>query len=300
MTCLEQIGALLKERREELNLSLSDMSEKTKLSLVQLEAIEAGDIQFFIDDLSYLSYFVRYYSNALDIDFNDIREGLDDSIMAYTDSISLTKIKNQEAINKRVLKTTSKGKRAKKSIDFASIGLFLISLLIVVLLGFAVVKVLLPALNSKGPIEPPVVTLPEDEETPDDGNKEPETPIEETPVEQELIVTEIDELNYEISGWTEDEEVTINLKFNNRSWVGFSDENGDALDAPRSEIYEKGDNALVILKAKKDKVLTANVGYTNGNVFSVNDEDIELNPAVATSPSSHVFNFKFTEGALTE
>ena len=299
MTCLEQIGAILKERRQELNLSLNDMSEKTKLSLVQLEAIESGNIEFFIDDLSYLSYFVRYYSNALDINFNDIREELDDSIMSYTDSISLTKIKNQEEINKRVLKTTSRGKRAKKSIDFASIGLFLISLLIVVLLGFAVIKVIIPALGSKGPIEPPVVTLPGDLEEPDDEEKKPETPIEETPVEQELLVTEKDALNYEISGWTEDEEISINLKFNNRSWVGFS-EDGEALAAPASAIYEKDDNALVIVKAKKDKVLSVNVGYTNGNVFSVNGEDITLNPDVATSPSSHVFNFTFKEGDLTE
>lgn len=298
VTCLEQLGLILKERRQELKYSLEDMSKKTKLSIIQLEAIEAGDIQFFIDDLSYLSYFVRYYSNALDLDFNDIRDQLDDSIMAYTDSINLTKVRRQEEINSRVLKTTKPGKQAKKSIDFASIGLFAISVVIIIALGFAIVKVVIPSLGSKDPIEPPVVTLPNDEEEEPD-KESPEKPDEEEPAQSTLAVASTDSLNYEITGWNEDEEVILDLDFKNKAWVRFTEDDVQ-LDAPAQGIYEKDDNAKVILKAKKDKVISVNVGYVRGNVFSLNGEEVAMNEDIANSPSAHVFNFKFTEGATTE
>ena len=43
---MENIGLILKERRESLNLTLEDMSRQTKLSTVQLQAIEEGNIEF--------------------------------------------------------------------------------------------------------------------------------------------------------------------------------------------------------------------------------------------------------------
>ncbi len=161
MTCLEQIGLILKEQRQELKMSLAAMSEKTKLSIVQLEAIEEGNIEFFKDDLSYLSYFVRYYANALGLDFNEIRDELDDSIMDFTSSISVSRVKQKEEMNQRVIhKTQQHRKKARKNIDYSSVALFLLTALILVLVGFAIVKVVLPSLQSMGNNEPPVVEVP--------------------------------------------------------------------------------------------------------------------------------------------
>ena len=297
VTYLEHIGAILKERRLELKFSLEDMSEKTKLSVVQLEAIEAGNIKLFEDDLSYLSYFVRYYSNALGIDYNDIRGQLDDSIMAYTDSISVSKVQQKEAMSERVLHTTKKGSKARKSVDFSSIGLFAITILIVIALIFTVWKVVIPSIQSNKSDELPIVNLPKDEvETPEE---EPEAPVVEEPVATKLVVKEVDPLLYEISGWKENEDIKINLEFHNQAWVRFI-EDGAYLGAPAEGIYEKDDNALVILKAKKGKELSVNVGYFAGNVFTLNGEAIPVNPEIADSPGAYVINFVLTEGASTE
>lgn len=305
VTYLENIGALLKERRQELNYSLEDMSEKTKLSIVQLEAIESGNIQLFEDDLSYLSYFVRYYSNALGIDYNEIREQLDDSIMAYTDSISISKVKSKEAMNERVFHQAQSGSKSKRNVDFSSIGLFVITLIIMGLLIFAVVRFVVPAVQSKESNEPPIVQLPDDvdenttpDETPTVPVEEPEEEEEEL-VEKELLVTEIDSTTYEISGWEDDEELTINLDFRNRAWTRFT-EDGVALDVPSQGIYESGENAQVILKASEGKVLAVNVGYFNGNIFSLNGEEIAINPEVASSTGSYVIDFKIVEGESAE
>lgn len=300
MTCLEHIGLILKEQRQELKMSLAAMSEKTKLSIIQLEAIEEGNIEFFKDDLSYLSYFVRYYANALGLDFNEIRDDLDDSIMDFTNSISLSKIKQKEELNQRVIhKTQQHRKKARKNIDYSSVGLFVLTALILVLVGFAIFKVVLPSLQSMGNNEPPVVEVPGSEvESPET----PETPSEpevELPEVSTLSVTEVDPLNYEIRGWKVDEELTIDLDFANRAWVRFS-EDGLAMDAPAQGTYEKGENAQVILKAQNDKVLSVNVGYFKGNVFSLNGQAIPVNADIAQSPSAHVINFKLVEGESTE
>ncbi|WP_223246850.1 helix-turn-helix domain-containing protein [Erysipelothrix rhusiopathiae] len=107
---MEKIGLILQERRKEQGYSLEEMSVKTKLSTVQLSAIEEGNIQFFKDDLSYLSYFVRYYANALGIDYNELRNELDDTINAYTDSITVSQIKKQDEITSNVQKNQRKQK----------------------------------------------------------------------------------------------------------------------------------------------------------------------------------------------
>lgn len=296
---MENIGEILKERRLELDKSLDDMSEETKLSNIQLKAIERGDIQFFKDDLSYLTYFVRYYSNALGIDFNEIRDELDDSIMAYTTSIDVSKMEQKEDMSKRVMHTASRGSKAKKKIDYSSIGLFVISLLIIALLGIAFKNVILPAFKNNDPVEPPVVTVPDDPED-NDNNKddvpsEPEEP--EEPEESVLTVNQVenDAYTYEITGWQEDEELIFDFDFNNRSWIRFA-EDGVVLDTPNQGIYERDENAKVIIKAKKDKVLNANIGYPKGNTVSLNDEQLEINPEAANSTSGIQLNFKLVEG----
>jgi transcriptional regulator with XRE-family HTH domain len=47
MTMPSTIGSLLKARREELGFSLSQMSEKTKVPLHKLQAIEDDNIAYF-------------------------------------------------------------------------------------------------------------------------------------------------------------------------------------------------------------------------------------------------------------
>ena len=102
---MENIGQILKEKRLELNYTLEDMSQKTKMSTVQLKAIEDGNISFFKEDLSYLSYFVRYYSNALNIDYNELRKDLDHTITEFTQTISIKEISELEAINQKPIVT---------------------------------------------------------------------------------------------------------------------------------------------------------------------------------------------------
>ena len=70
---MKNVGQKLKARREELGYTLEEMSTRTKIQPHYLKAIENGDLEFFKDDLSYLRYFLRFYCQALQIDFEEIR-----------------------------------------------------------------------------------------------------------------------------------------------------------------------------------------------------------------------------------
>lgn len=296
---MEKIGVILKERRLELGLSLEEMSKKTKLSIVQLEAIEDGNIEFFRDDLSYLTYFVRYYANALHLDFDELRSELDNSILAYTNTMSISKIKEQEEITNNVLKRSSRGPRAKSKVDLKSFSLVVAAIAILLGLGMTFTKVILPALKNDDPIKPPVVVVPDDKEKeePKEPEEKPAEKPEEKPAEASTLkVTPVTDLNYEIRGWKNDETLTFDFEFNNRAWVRFA-ENDVILDNPAQGTYESGDKAKVMMKAEANKTLSFNVGYMQGNKIYLNEQEIELTDADKNSVSGMVIEFKLVEGA---
>ena len=89
---MKEIGATLKKRREELGYTLEEMSNKTRISVAQLKALEDGDLEFFKDDLSYVRYFVRFYCQALYLDFDPLRDQLSQDLDQFTETMSLKAI----------------------------------------------------------------------------------------------------------------------------------------------------------------------------------------------------------------
>ncbi|QIK70908.1 transcriptional regulator [Erysipelothrix sp. HDW6C] len=284
------------------------MSSKTKLSTIQLNAIEEGNIQFFKDDLSYLSYFVRYYANALNINYDELRLELDNTINAYTDSVSLSQIQKQDEITSNVKKkanSSNRGpsttmKRAKRPLkmDVPTIGLLVLAIAILVSMVYVGIKYVGPMLANRDddPIQKPEISIPGTEkpgegeaEKPEEKPTEPEKPT------SELVVKKIDETNYEISGWKEGADTTFEFQFVNASWMSFM-EDGNLMPTPNQAVYEAGSNAKAIVKASKGKVFDANFGNINGNTINLNGVKVEIDPAIATTDVA-TLTFKFVEGA---
>lgn len=296
---MEKIGSVLKDRRIELGYSLNDMHEKTKLSVPQLEAIERGDISYFRDDLSYLSYFVRYYANALEMDYDSLREDLDTTISEYTASISLSQIKRQESLNNNIKsKSDSKPqyrptimKPKKKIIDFRTFGLIALALGILVSLGFVLVKYIPEWLN-QDPIERPVIVLPEDETETPPTEENPGTEVEETP--SSIEITMIDPNNYEIKGLDANAPAELKVIFTERSWTQFRLNNVKMTD-PKEAIYESGSEAIVKTTATDQSVISINFGRLKGNTLEINGTPIQLDPTIADSIVANL-SFKFVIG----
>ncbi|MDE6195628.1 MAG: helix-turn-helix domain-containing protein, partial [Erysipelotrichaceae bacterium] len=76
---MKKIGLLLKQRREELGLSIEEVSHRTRLTIKYIKAIEEGDISYFKDDLSYLRFFLRSYCETIDLDFCELKDLLNES-----------------------------------------------------------------------------------------------------------------------------------------------------------------------------------------------------------------------------
>lgn len=300
---MENIGNVLKERRIELGYSLEEMSVKTKLSTVQLKAIEDGNISFFKEDLSYLSYFVRYYANALNINYDEIRGDLSNQINDYTDAISVKRVQEAENINTSIMqKVKSSGEKAgltrakrKSRIDLTSVGLFALVAVVVLVLSFVFFTKILPAIGDQP--DSPIVTNPkpgDDNET-EEKPTEPEKPSEpEAPEATALVVTQETPNLYLVSGWTE-EDAVFELVVNSRTWVQFS-VNGAVLENPASTIYEKDADVTIVTKPALNTELVMNLGYVAGNKIKLNGNEIPLDASVANITGSQVITFKFVGG----
>ncbi|WP_159648289.1 helix-turn-helix domain-containing protein [Erysipelothrix aquatica] len=302
---MERIGSILKEKRIEKGLSLEDMSKTTKLSTIQLEAIEEGNIQFFKEDLSYLSYFVRYYANALGVSYDELRDDLDDTIHAYTDSITVSQIQKQDEITTNIRNKVNpnanvKVHRAKKSrrFDFGTVGLVVLGVAIVTLFGYLAITYVVPMFGSTDPIEKPVITVPkvEEEEKPAEGsgNTGAETTPETNP-NTTVTVNRTSPTEYAIAGWEQGKDVTLDFTFNATSWMQF-EEDGKIMTSPASGTYPQGQTAKVTVKPSKNKKIEVQYGAFKGNTIKVNGVDLEIDPSIA--PADVVLlTFTFIEGA---
>ena len=80
---MAKFNEILKAKREELHLSIADVSERTRLTERYIIALEERDIHAFEDDLSYLRYFVRAYCDAVGVPFEEVRQDIQEALDEY-------------------------------------------------------------------------------------------------------------------------------------------------------------------------------------------------------------------------
>ncbi len=68
---MEEIGEKLRSAREENNISLREINEKTKININMLEAMEKGDFSVFESDV-YVTGALRHYAEAVGLDAREI------------------------------------------------------------------------------------------------------------------------------------------------------------------------------------------------------------------------------------
>lgn len=310
--CLEKIGSILKQRRIEQNLTIQQIHEKTKLSTTQLEAIERGDIAFFKEDLSYLSYFVRYYANALGINYDDLREDMDHTISEFTSSLTLSQIQKQEALTNNIKqKTKSESKKhytstvikpKKRIVDFKTFGLIILAIAIVGSIIYVSITQL-PKLLANDPIQRPPLVVPGDKDPGDEsGGNETETPDTEEPGEnvpsETLTITAIDSTTFEVRGIKVDEPIALKVTFNNDSWTSFSEDN-TKLSEPKEATYRANSEATINTTMKDEKLLSIRFGRLNGNTVTINGQTVTFSDETAQMIVT-TLNFKFVLGSDAE
>lgn len=288
---MQKIGLKLKERREELGFTLRQMSDKTRVPIGKLEAIEAGDLKRLENDLSYVRFYVRYYCNALNIDFEEVREDLDESLDEYSNTTKMMKISEINEVSERIQERAMSLNHSKQKKWDVSLITFVASVLVLIItLILVFIFLILPNLNQA---KDPVLVNPQ---IPEPIEPLPNTP-EETPVveDQILAINQIDSLNYEIVGFDENEELSLILNFGSNAYVRITVNGDSAVNLP-SKLYNVGSTLDFKFTASADTTLEIYIGWMNGNTMFLNDLSIPLNAEIAARNGSVTLTFKCVGG----
>jgi len=281
-----EIGNSLRERREELGFSLKQMSDKTRVPVNKLQAIENGDLKFFENDFTYLKFYIRYYCNALHLDFEIYRDQLDLALDEFSNTTKMLKINEVNEIQDRVRERINKPLNRKKlDISFISFVSSIVLLLITLLLVF--VFLILPNLNKEDDIL--IDNNNTDIPTPIENIDDVDTEVEETP--KVLSVSQIDSVNYEITGFNDLQELAMLINFKSNAYVRIRVDGDTAVNLP-SKLYNVGSTLDFKFNATNDTILEVYIGWMNGNTISINDIVIPIDSEIASRNGSVTFTFR--------
>lgn len=309
MTLPTTIGSLLKARREELGFSLSQLSEKTKVPLHKLQAIEDDNIAYFKDEITYLKFYVRYYFNALHLNFEDYKDLFNTSIEMYTETAKLIKTQEMRELHERVAsgankqfqkttKTIKKRPRQALRSDLAFISMIVIGLLIVLALLFVFFQSVLPILTqTKG--DQQVIVIPNPIEREKDPIEEPDDEPEEPVVFSVVKTSKLDKNGqltiYEVSGFTEGDAVTIEVEIRaSKSWVSSKVDGVSTVNPPRRD-YLRGEIYTLIVTAQTGRGIEVYVGNLNRQILRINGTVISMDQDLLAERESSSFYFRFVE-----
>jgi len=281
-----EIGNSLRERREELGFSLKQMSDKTRVPVNKLQAIENGDLKFFENDFTYLKFYIRYYCNALHLDFEIYRDQLDLALDEFSNTTKMLKINEVNEIQDRVRERVNKPLNRKKlDISFISFVSSIVLLLITLLLVF--VFLILPNLNKEDDVL--IDNNNTDIPTPIENIDDVDTEVEETP--KVLSVSQIDSVNYEITGFNDLQELAMLINFKSNAYVRIRVDGDTAVNLP-SKLYNVGSTLDFKFNATNDTILEVYIGWMNGNTISINDIVIPIDSEIASRNGSVTFTFR--------
>lgn len=89
---MKEIGARLKEARENIDVTIEEAANDLKMTTKQIEDVEEGNIEAF-DDIFCLKCFIKDYSKYLGLDYDALIDDFNEYLFDYTSKISLAEIK---------------------------------------------------------------------------------------------------------------------------------------------------------------------------------------------------------------
>lgn len=309
MTMPTTIGSLLRARREELGFSLSQMSEKTKVPLHKLQAIEDDNIAYFKDEITYLKFYVRYYFNALHLNFDEYKELYNASVEHYTETAQLIKTQEMQQLHQRVANganarvtkaSSTTKKRIKKPLrtDLAFVSMIVIGFLVVLALLFVFFKTILPLLTQPSDNDQ-VIVVPDPIDHDSDTDDDPDDPDDPVVVFTVTKTTQVDKngqlTNYDVTGYTEGDTVTIEVEVKAAaSWVSSKVDGVSTVNPPRRD-YVRGEIYTLIVTAQRDRLIEVYIGNLKSQILRINGTVIEMDPQLLEERPNSSFYFRFVE-----
>ncbi len=301
---MEFVGSKLKAQREQLGFSLEEMSRKTKLSIQQIQALEEGDTSFFHDDLSYVPYITRFYAQALYLDYDEIRQQVNESIDDYHKTQQMKVVAQREQMESNIHRKVSSSSIGKKSlkpvgkrrIDYSFLSLIAIIIILVISLIFVFFAFVLPMIQqgNQPTNQDPIIGLPTN---PNDEVKEPTDPNTPDPVVSSVSFA-LDSSSLlgrpiiDVVDFSENEEVTIHVKFASDTWIKVYFD-GIATNNPQSRIYKPDESMEIRTIATDGLEVLIHFGFMRGNEIFFNDQAVVLDSYSTNATSGVRVTFRF-------
>jgi len=316
---MDKIGKILKDKRLELGITVEEVSQRTRLTVKHIKAIEEGDISYFKDDLSYLRFFLKAYCDVLGLDFENFKGLLRNSIDEYTTSFSLDTVRQHEQIELGIQRTNEmlkqptnekkkkKPKKAKRRRRFDISLLSFLAIIFVILIGlmFAVVMIFKdgdPVDNDISENRPPVAIVddPYSSDAPtnkdlnsqnQEGNNKDEKPIKLPDEKKEMEIKKVSEdastAVYTIENLKETDDIDVEITFGcNSTFRALAD--GKEKNDPIRKQYNYKDVIHVREKAVKGKKIQLAFGFMLSNTIKVNGKNLEIPTALSNKQGSGI------------
>lgn len=292
---MENLGDKIRERREEKQMTIDELSEKTYLSVAILKDIEAGKFDRYEGEETYVKMYLKKISDVLDLD----REELTQSYVALTEEIKLAQIQENEAEKEHLKKDLVKNNRGfqfgaphlarNKSVYEDKSHIKIIRVVIIVVLVALVIGVLWWGISStKSKVDNPEfdpqqstkidgdVTddTTDDTQTKDDQSKTDES-TDNTTKNTSLDIERTDKLNFDFTLNDDSQEFTFKIVFGNESWATMK-VNGSTYDEFESRTYSKDEEVELTFKVDEFENLDLKNGYSMGHKYYINDVELPL------------------------
>ncbi|WP_164215522.1 RodZ domain-containing protein [Virgibacillus sp. YIM 98842] len=275
-----EIGARLKEAREEKNISLDSLQETTKIQKRYLVAIEEGNLQV-LPGKFYARAFIKEYANAVGLDPNELLE-------EYKEEVPKTEDETEVQYSR--MQRTRKDSSSEKNNAIFSLLPTIIVILLVIGIFFAAWYFIQLAV-SNGDTDSPeeqndneeiIINNPEEntdgdagtgeeetEDTNEEANEEPEE--EESEAELSIVEEETSGTNSTFDLNDAGDEVTLTLESSGNTWLEIENEAGESLF---SGMFSE-DQSPVELDVSDEESVYFNIGNAADLMIIFNDTELE-------------------------
>lgn len=107
---------ILHQRRNDLKLSIQDVSNQTRLAPLYIQAIEEHNLDVFSDDFSFVRYFVHAYADAIGVNWQVIATEVDEDVknFAHQRDMALTQAQRRMVAQMPSVKNEKNKKNRRK------------------------------------------------------------------------------------------------------------------------------------------------------------------------------------------
>ena len=297
---MAKFNEALKAKREELGLSIADISERTRLTERYIHALEERDIQAFADDLSYLRYFVRSYCDVVGLPYEEVKEDVQEAVAQFMEEKDQELTQTHTDIERHIVdaeslsevdKTKKKGRKARKRrynrMDASFLSFVAIVLVVLIVIIFALVVFLrsadAPQSEPSVPDTPPVQD--EQDVGNEDGNDTAQQPQEEQKAEMEIEKT--GDTSYTVRNVYAGDTLRFTLQPGGSSTVDLRVDGASV--NPAQQVYSFTDPFEYELNVEKSCEVSVIYGFMYNNTIQINGKALEIDSALAASQGPATF-----------